>query len=542
MNRSTAARLLRVATGELQRSIGRMRIAGHPRPFYLGYLIRDEESWRIQARYGSISHSAHERRRNAFCDVRVGSYRSDQVREGGLLDNDKEAESYGHVDLPFGNSDDGLRHALWRLTDARYREAVEQLLDKRSHALHFRDPTRGLPAFERREPVVDNAWQKFPEVDGERWADFVERAAGRLKRYPEIRESHVEFEAEHICRVFTDSEGTQRVGCQAIWSLECYLWLLAPDGNAFPWTLKHVVTDPAELPDSRAFAVDVRSAVANLRRLAGASTIRSFCGPALLEPGPAGLLMHEAVGHRLEGDRLLSLGEGQTFKDSLGQQILPEFLSLRDDPTITNFEGRTLVGHYRFDDEGVGASATDLVRDGRLVGFLTSRTGISRGHRSNGHARSRYHQRPISRMGTLIVEARAGLSDDELKGVLLEEIRRSGAPFGVRIIEALSGETATDAYNFQAFLGEINFAAKVFPDGREEWIRGVDFIGTPLNGIHGIVAAGRRYHVDNAWCGAESGYVPVSTISPALVLSELELQSKPESPYTAFSLPGPWED
>jgi hypothetical protein len=144
-------------------------------------------------------------------------------------------------------------------------------------------------------------------------------------------------------------------------------------------------------------------------------------------------------------------------------------------------------------------------------------------------------------MGVFVVEAEDGLADDELKRELLHEIRRQNAPFGVRIIEATSGETATDAYNFQAFLGEVSLAAKVYPDGREEWIRGVNFVGTPLNAIHGIIAAGKRREVDNAYCGAESGYVPVSTISPGLVLSELELQAKPDAPYAQYTFPGPWE-
>ena len=142
-------------------------------------------------------------------------------------------------------------------------------------------------------------------------------------------------------------------------------------------------------------------------------------------------------------------------------------------------------------------------------------------------------------MGTLIVDTEDGLDDSELKNALLEEIRRQGVPFGIRIVDATSGETATDAYNFQAFLGEANLATKVYPDGREEWIRGVNFVGTPLNAIRNIVAAGNRQVVDNAFCGAESGDIPVSTISPALVVSSLELQSKAESPFTQFTFPMP---
>ena len=144
-------------------------------------------------------------------------------------------------------------------------------------------------------------------------------------------------------------------------------------------------------------------------------------------------------------------------------------------------------------------------------------------------------------MGLTLVEAHDGLDRRRLRRCFLEEIRSQKAPFGIRVIEASSGETATDSYNFQAFLGEINLASKVYPDGREEWIRGVNFVGTPLNAIRSIVAAGDRSEVDNAFCGAESGYVPVSTISPALVVSELELQSKPDSPYTPYTFPMPWE-
>lgn len=507
----------------------------------MSFLLRDEETWNIKAKYGTRVVDRHERKRNGLVDVRVGSYRYDQVRDGGLEDNDKEAESYGYVDLPFGPDLDGLRYGLWRLTDARYREAIESLLDKKSHELTYKNPNRHFRAFERRDPAVDLGWQPFPEVDREYWAGYVERCSRALRRHTDIKDSNVEFHVEHTCRTFVNSEGSRIIHCQALWSLDAYLWLLAPSGDAFPWTVTHLVADPAELPDERRFRREIAAGVERLRRLSVAPTLRSFCGPALLEPVPAGLLMHEAVGHRLEGSRLLSAGEGQTFKDALGSAVLPSFLSLRDDPTLRTFQGRTLAGHYRYDDEGVAAEDAVLVRRGKLEGYLTTRTGIARRHHSNGHARSLYHHRPVSRMGVLIAETDAGLGDEELKQVLLEEIRRRRVPFGVRIIEASSGETATDAYNFQAFLGEVNLAAKVYPDGREEWIRGVNFVGTPLNAVRGIVAAGRRYEVDNAYCGAESGYVPVSTISPALVVSELELQSKPDAPYTPYTYPMPWE-
>jgi predicted Zn-dependent protease len=519
-----------------------MRIPGHPRPYYLSFLVRDEEAWTIKAKYGALTMNARDRKRSGFVDVRVGSYRYDHVRDGGLDDNDKEAESYGYVDLPFDGDLDGLRHGLWRLTDARYREAVEALLHKKSHELTYRNPNPNLRAFEKRPAVVDLRWRDFPEVDREHWSEYVRRCSRTIKRYPEIKDSYVEFRADHVSRVFVNSEGSRLVHGQVVWSIDCYLWLLSPRGDAFPWTISHVVADPAELPSATELNREIRRAVDRLRRLSEVPTLHSFSGPALLEPVPAGLLMHEAIGHRLEGNRLLSPGEGQTFKDALGRKVLPEFLTVRDDPRLERFQKRSLVGHYPWDDEGVEAQDARLIDHGHLRGYMTTRVGITPRHHSNGHARAVYHQRPISRMGVLIVESANGLDDAGLKQALLDEIRRQKVPFGMRIMEASSGETATDAYNFQAFLGEVNLAAKVYPDGREEWVHGVNFVGTPLNAARNIVACGNRYEVDNAFCGAESGYIPVSTISPALLISELELQSKPDSPYTPYTYRLPWEE
>jgi predicted Zn-dependent protease len=211
-----------------------------------------------------------------------------------------------------------------------------------------------------------------------------------------------------------------------------------------------------------------------------------------------------------------------------------------DDASLPSFGKRSLVGHYRYDDEGVPAARADLIERGILTGFLTSRAGIKRRHRSNGHGRSARHERPMSRMAVTVIESHDGLADEALFERLLEEIRRQGVPFGMRIVNADGGETATEGYNFQAFLGEINLLARVYANGKQEWIRGVNFVGTPLNAARSIVAAGARYEIDNAHCGAESGYVPVSTISPALVVSRLELQSKSEPSYAPYTYPIPW--
>src|SRR5690606_7499007 len=154
-------------------------------------------------------------------------------------------------------------------------------------------------------------------------------------------------------------------------------------------------------------------------------------GPVLLDPKPAGLLMHEAIGHRLEGNRLLSSGEGQTFRDALGSELMPAGLSMHDDPTLSHFNGQSLVGHYLYDDEGAPAGRAGPVDRGRIRGTLTARAAVARGHRSNGHARNESFERPVSRMGVTSVEAHEGIDDAALKRALIEEVKRRRLPYGV---------------------------------------------------------------------------------------------------------------
>lgn len=267
----------------------------------------------------------------------------------------------------------------------------------------------------------------------------------------------------------------------------------------------------------------------------------SYNGPVLLAAKPAGLFLHEVVGHRLEASRLLSDREGRTFKDLIGQKIMHSDLSIIDDPSQTEFAGLSLAGSYDFDDEGVAPQKVVLVDRGKLKNFLTTRMPIRKSrHRSNGHARNHQYERPISRMGNLIIKSHSQLTWSDLKERLIEEVMRRDLPFGIILLEVQGGETETEAYDFQAFLGEITFALKVYPDGSEVPVRGVDFVGTPLSSLSNILAVGCDYELDNAYCGAESGTVSVATVSPPMLLSNLELQVKDPSKVTQYALSLPW--
>jgi predicted Zn-dependent protease len=295
-----------------------------------------------------------------------------------------------------------------------------------------------------------------------------------------------------------------------------------------------------ELPDMRTFKRLAMNKYNQLVRLLRAKQIHAFSGPVLLHPGPAGLLFHEAIGHRLEGSRLLSAGEGQTFKGQVGKRVVNVDLTIRDNPTLKQFKGARCIGAYEFDDEGAPAHNTLLVEDGILRDFLNTRASLKRhGFAPNGHARNAKFQRPISRMAVTIVEGGKPVTMDKLRAMLIDEIKRQNKPFGMIVYETSGGETETTSYDFQAFAGEISFATLVYPDGKEVCVRGVNFVGTPLQALNNVIAVGDTREIDNSFCGAESGFIPVTTISPAVLLNNLELQTKDEELVTQYILPRP---
>jgi TldD protein len=266
-----------------------------------------------------------------------------------------------------------------------------------------------------------------------------------------------------------------------------------------------------------------------------------FNGPAILLSEAAGVFFHEALGHRLEGERQNDNKEGATFKGQIGKPILPSFLSVVDDPSLARVGSSSLNGSYRYDDEGVSARPVTLVDHGVLRNYLKSRTPVKGAPDSNGHGRAEGTLDPIGRMGNTVVRSDRRVPYPKLKEMLLAEIRRQKKAFGLIIADISGGQTNTTTYDFQAFKGMPRIVFRVDAQtGKEELVRGVEFVGTPIGSLNRIVAASDSVGVFNGFCGAESGYVPVSTVAPALLISEIELQRTRRAMERAPILSAPW--
>jgi TldD protein len=543
MIRKEALKLAEAMEVELQRSMEQLRAPRHPRPYYMSYLVRDIENYSVWARYGSLYQDKREHKRICYADVRVGSYRYDNTSKGGLGDTNEESEAnYEVTELPIENDLDSFRFSLWRLTDAKFRDAVSKFHGKKSRDVSFLDQNRSLPSFQKMAGETSIEPLKSFEVDQDFWRQFVKKASVTFKKFPEIKNSYVEFNAEMVTKIFVSSEGVCRIWQEPLFSLSAYFWYHTRDLDQDYSIVRHVGR-LGELPDLESFKKVIEEKVEQFREVAHGDEMTSYAGPVLMAPKAAGLFLHEVVGHRLEGSRLLSESEGRTFRDKVNRRIMHPELTLIDDPSLASVGGDSLIAHYPYDDEGAPASRAVLVEKGVLKGFLTTRSPIQkRGHQSNGHARNHGDERPISRMANLVVCSHSSHSWDDLKRMLIAEIKRRKLPFGIILLDVEGGETETEAYNFQAFLGQIAVAVKIYPNGKERYVRGVDFVGTPLSSLNDIIGVGRDLVVDNGFCGAESGTIPVSTVAPAMLLSNLELQAKNPSKVTQYAMDLPWFD
>jgi predicted Zn-dependent protease len=296
-----------------------------------------------------------------------------------------------------------------------------------------------------------------------------------------------------------------------------------------------------ELPRGEKLARKIDEMVGELLALRNAPVLDPYTGPALLAPEAAGVLFHEAVGHRLEGERQNDDKDGRTFKGQIGKQILPGFLTILDDPTRAQVGGVSLNGIYKYDDQGVPAQRTVLVDKGVLKTFLLSRAPVDGFAKSNGHGRSSPGRDPVARMANLIVQSDRTLSWAKLKEALIAEARRQEKPFGLIIRDVTGGNTDTSSNAYQAFKGQPRLVYKVdAKTGEETLVRGVEIVGTPLTALGKIVATGDDPRVFNGYCGAESGFVPVSTVAPTVLIGEIELQRTRKDTGRPPVLASPW--
>ncbi len=507
-------------------------------PYFLSYSVSEASYVTIRAQYGALVDSSAGRTRVADVQVRVGSSSLDNTH------GTHRGSAVNSLQLPLGDDREALARSLWLATNTGYGNALDSYLRVKTEAQVRAKEEDTSPDFSQQAPQTYVGAVAPPvAVDRAAWEQRVRELSKIFRDYPDVYQNMVMLTVQNETDYFASSEGSQIVTPHLQARLVAVAVTRAEDGMDLFREQTFEAETAAGLPSQATLEAAMRELGNSLESLRKAPVTEPFDGPAILSGRAAAVFFHEVLGHRLEGQRQRGEEEGQTFTKDVGKDILPDFLSVADDPTMTTFGKTWLSGSYQYDDEGQKAERVDLIQDGVLKTFLMSRLPIASFDASNGHGRAETGHVPTGRQGNLIVTSTKTVPDGKLREQLIEEAKTQGKPYGLYFEDISSGFAVTQRSSPQAFQVIPLVVWRVYVDGRpDELVRGVSIVGTPLAAMKSIVATGDQSEVFNGECGAESGTIPVSAVAPAMLLSTIETQRQPQGTARPPILPIPGTD
>lgn len=506
-----------------------------PAPYYMSYSVNDQSNVVLVGAFGSLLTNGSAKRRQVDVVMRVGAPALDnthgQSRSSGMTSGS----------LPLNDNADAIARVLWELTDREYKRAAPAYLNVKTNTAVRAEEEDKSPDFSREASQTSAGTPPAaPAFDRAAWEGEVRRLSGAFRKYPEIYSAIVVLQLQEATSRLVSSEGTEIVIPSYSARLVIEGQTRAEDGMELLRVETFQAPSPAELPQESELISKIERIATDLQALRKAPVAEPFDGPAILSGRAAAVFFHEVLGHRLEGHRQRDEDEGQTFTKKVGQEVLPKFLSVADDPTTLQVNGTKLAGAYAYDNEGVASQRVQMIQDGVLRNFLMSRMPIKGFEKSNGHGRNQPGLMPTGRQGNLIVTSTQTVPEADLRKRLLEEVKKQGKPYGLYFEDVQGGFTLTTRSLPQAFQVLPVMVYRVYADGRpDELVRGVDIVGTPLAALTRILLTSDKEQVFNGICGAESGSVPVSAVAPAMLFSEMEVQKRAHSHTRPPILPPP---
>ena len=529
--------LLNALQEELQRNFQILKQKADPPPYFIAYEITDQDYHALGATLGALNSVNTGRRRYLDVTLRVGTPQLDNYHR-----TRESARVTSGAPLSLDDASDSIQRRVWAETDTAYRAAAERLIRIRTNTqvqVAAQDPSDD---FSTEEPSVHIEAPARLELSEGSWSERLRNLSLGFGRYPDILTSNVSLIAQADNRYFVNTEGSRVEHGRNFLRVVISAQARAEDGMNLGTSATFDAAEPSGLPNVAAIQAGIEQVARNLTALLKAPVVEPFLGPAIFSGRAAGVFFHEIFGHRIEGHRQKDETEGQTFTARIGEKVLPDFLSVSFDPTLRKAAGADLNGWYTYDDEGIPARRLAAVENGVLKAFLMSRSPVKGFSQSNGHGRRDPGYEVVSRQSNLIVESSRAVPEARLRQMLLDEVKKQNKPYGLLFADVTGGFTTTARAGPQAFKVMPVVVYRLYPDGRpDELVRGADIVGTPLACFAKIVATSDKAEVFNGYCGAESGNVPVSAVSPAILVSEIEIEKKQKSQDRPPLMPFPKE-
>ena len=498
----------RAMRDELARSMAELRLDTLPKPYFVAYRIDDIEAADAAASLGGLVRGAATRTRHLRVELRVGDYESDNSNFMGMPGPTMSMLSglRGGALLPLDDQYQEIRRQLWLATDGAYKRAVEQLAQKRA-ALQNQTRSERLPDFAREPPVVMSDVVPAAPLDTAAATALVRALSAAFRAFPEVYSSGVAWSAGVLRTRYLNSEGSAFTRSSPWLVLRIHAATQAADGTPVSDAIAFYGGTPTDLPARDRLLDSVRALATRLTRLRQTPVAEVYNGPVLFEGDAAGELVNQVFAPRLVAARRpmaanpmmeqFAARAESPFLDQIGGRVLPRFLSVVDNPTLTRYEGH-YIGGYRVDDDAVAARETRLVDHGILQTLLSTRVPVRGIPHSTGN---RWGVGGV--VSNLVVTVDSGVSDQALRADLLKRAAARGRPYAIVVrrlanpaslalsdpleLLAVMGDMGEDADESPALQAAV--AVKLFPDGHEEPIRNGAVSGVTAASFKDVVAA-----------------------------------------------------
>ncbi len=468
---ATDTALKQAMRDELDRSIESLSMEDMGKPYFLAYRVDEVEGFRVAGRFGALDASTPTKRRSLSVELRVGSPAFDNTNFLGSFQ-----PLGGTTTLTLDDDYGELRRQLWLATDQAYKNAQRALAGKRAALQNRnRDP---VPDFRGAKPVRTTDAAAPADWSIEEAESLVRDLSATFREFPGIQYSGVSAQLENRRTYYLNSEGSTYLKVTPQVNVRAWARTQAADGTILEDSdVFYARSEP--LPAQDALVAQVRRMAGTLSARREAEPLDRYSGPVLFQGEAAASLFATVFASRLAAVRVpdtessrfraTAASARNPFTDKVGARVLPRFLNVSDQPTLTEIGGRILHGGFGVDDEGVPASPSVLVDRGRLRALLTTRNPVA-GMPSQGGNRRGIAPVPSN----LIVATEAGLDEDALHSEFATLIRERGNDYGI-VVRRLRGSSVVRA-------------AKVYPDGRQAPIRNAELADMSASTFKEIVA------------------------------------------------------
>jgi TldD protein len=530
---------------EIGRNMSQLLMPGLDKPYFISYTIDDYQNLEINGTLGTLTASQLDRARYLTVDLRVGDY---QLDNSNFVANSFDRVPH-YFRMPIDNDYDAIRNKIYLATDKLYKGALKDISKKRAYlqtrVINDRPADLlNLPA----NKYIGNA-EAF-DIDEAHFDSLITAATRILKEYPMIVNSQLRFNASVDNQYFVNSVGSQMLRGDRIYILDLTLGAKSSDGEDISDTYQIIVKHFEELPDVKKLAEWTKDSAEKMKDLTFAQTVDSYTGPVILDGDASGEFFRQIFTKNIsdapaplyENDEMSNRGMGPELINKIRRRIMPDFIDIYDDPTITSYNGFKLIGGYPVDDAGNVPARIQIVQKGKLVNLPIALAPTKLISEPNGHARGSVGRDIDAKPSNLIIESSEKVSFDSLKKEMIQLCQDAGIDYGL-IIRKMDDLNSSGGGFFGGSGQGANLASplevsKLYADGHEELLRNLDFTNVTVRILKDIMLTGDKEYCYNYLIGNDNE-LPVSIIAPSVLVEEMELKKSEAKIKTPPILPSP---